>query len=368
MKTNGMFQAVLFSPNENALVFLNNKKVQKVDGSRYLWETDQFVASGMDQILIDGFEIRLASEVNAVSAPESPILAAILKVSHSKGQPKIAHRDSLRGGLEGYYAQLVDSDGWLSTLGHVVLPSDLLGVIDEIEVTAQEADFGMSSEMAEVWQQVIQGTVPKALKESTEADEFRLAFESLDIKSCLTQTDADNGESLTWVSKTSWKHLVDDPTQLDRYLCAYTQLLKKANELGDETGRIWAAYPFSLSIWRTSGAPRMQAVLLSPLHPIRLAWIAQMECSLRQARNAPELCGAIEGWNLPFIGPSGTSNGKLLAVPCDSGSDQLFLGWSLMVDVSVDGPDVVKPPVFAGSHRLMASLILVSMQILSRMH
>lgn len=352
VKTNGTFQVVLFSPNENAPVFLNNKKVQNVDGSRFLWETDQFVASGMDQISIDGFEIRLTSEVNAVSAPESPILAAILKVSHSKDQPKIAHRDSLRGDLEGYYAQLVDSVGWHSTMGHIVLPSDRLGEIDEIEITTQEADFGMSSEMAEVWQQVIQGRVSKALKESAEAEEFRLAFEGLNIKSRLTQTDADNGESLTWVSKTSWKHLVDDPTQLDRYLRAYSQLVEKANALGDEKGRIWATYPFSLSIWRTYGAPRLQAVLLSPLHPIRLAWIAHMEGSLRQARNAPDLCGAIEGWNLPFIGPSGTSNGKLLAVPCDSGSDQLFLGWSLMVDVSVDGPDVVKPPVFAGSHRL----------------
>ena len=352
VRTNGTFQAVLFSPNKDAQVFFNNKKVENINGSRYLWETDHFVASGADQIVIDGFEIRLSSEVDAVSAPESPILAAILKVTHSKGQPKIVHRNSLRGDLEEYYARLVDFDGWHATLGHIVLPSDRLGEINEIEVATEETDFGMSSEMAAVWKQVIQGKVPNELKLCAEAEEFRLAFDALDVKSRLTQTDAVNGESLTWVSKTSWKHLVDDPKQLDRYLRAYAQLVKKANELGDENGRVWATYPFSLSIWRTKEAPRLQAVLLSPLHPIRLAWISQMESSLRQAHNAPELCGAIEGWNFPFIGPSGTSNGKLLAVPCDSGSDQIFLGWSLMVDVSVDGPNIVKPPVFAGSHRV----------------
>ena len=47
-------------------------------------------------------------------------------------------------------------------------------------------------------------------------------------------------------------------------------------------GTFWAAYPFSVSVW-SPGSPR--AVLLSPWHPIRLAWLAAVSAGVGSEAN-----------------------------------------------------------------------------------
>ena len=353
IETNKLYRAVIFGSNKDSVVSFNGTRVLPVSGSQFLWSTDPFTASGLDRLMIDSLEILMTSTSDSDSSPESPIVAAIQKVSHARTAPKNIHHDSLRGDLEDFYPKIIERGRWRSSLGHVVLASDRLGLVGDIAIDDENFhDFELSADMLLVWENAGLGRISSELRDSSEVDSFRKAFETLNLTNHLRRSDADGVESFNWVSKTSWKHLIDEPGPLDEYLSSYEKMVRKANELDDRVGRLWATYPFSVSIWQTSNVPRLQSVLISPLHPIRLAWIAKMEHSLRNARNSEEFCGTIEGWNFPIVGPANTANGKLIAVPCDTDSDQLFLGWSLMVNVSIDGHDIVTCPAFAGSRKL----------------
>ena len=350
--TNRNYQVVLFGDRRELEASLNGKPVSAIPDSNYLWVTDPFAASGLDRLVIGELVIVLTSSNDSTHAPESPIIAAIEKLSHARTDPKSVHQESIRGDLEDYYSKLVVDGQWHASLGHVVLASDQLGLVEDIEVGSSHQDFEMTAEMFASWKGLGLPSVSTELKESSESIAFQKAFSDLGVRSQLSRKDDQSGESFGWVSKTSWAHLIDQPQLLNNYLSCYEGLVKKANELGDRIGRIWAAYPFSVSIWQTSNAPKLLSVLLSPLHPIRLSWLAQMEHSLRRAANARQFCGTVEGWNLPIVGPSNTANGKLMAVPCDIDSDQLFVGWSMMIDVSINGHDVLKAPTFGGSRKL----------------
>ncbi len=350
--TNRNYQVVLFGDKPDLGVSLNGIPIAAVPDSQYLWVTEPFAASGLDRLVVGDLEIVLTSSNDSTHAPESPVIAAIEKLSHARTDPKNIHRESIRGDLENYYSKLVIEDQWRSSLGHVVLASDQLGLVEDIEVGSQHQDFEMTSETFATWSGLGLSHVSTELKESAETKAFQQAFSDLGIHIQLSRNSGQSGESFSWVSKTSWEHLIEHPLLLNNYLLRYSELVQKANVLGDRLGRIWAAYPFSASIWQTSGAPKLLSVLLSPLHPIRLSWLAQIEHSLRRATNAKQFCGTVEGWNFPIIGPSNTANGKLLAVPCDVDSDQLFLGWSMMIDASINGHDVLKAPSFGGSRQL----------------
>ena len=358
IKSNLKYQVLIVSPNTNASVLLNgrvvNKAAEKQVDSVDLWQTDIFSASGLDVIRIDEVEIVLSAEMDApVNAPESPVVAAILKVNHARNSPpKEIVRDSLRGELEDFYSDLVHEDHWTSTFGHIVMPSDRLGHVKDLLPTIDGDDFIMDLEMRNRWQQVMQENVLPDLKYSPEAEAFRNAFRNLGVAQSAIRVERGSVDARQWISKTSWAHFAKDTSLLDEYLDSYTALVTKANTLNHRLSRFWATYPFSLSVWRTEGPLKVQSVLLSPLHPIRLAWLAKVEHGLRFAENSRDFCGTLEGWNFPVVGPANTQSGKLLAVPCDSGLDQIFLGWSMMVAVSIDGHEVIRPPDFAGSRRL----------------
>jgi hypothetical protein len=352
LATNSRYEVVAFADSPNAVVTLNGRVVDPITGGASVWITESFVASGLDRLSIDQFEIVFTSESDSETSPESPIVAAILKVSHALSEPKSVHRDSIRGDLEDFYSRKVVSGDWESSMGHVIVPSDMLGSIDDVSTGRNHQDFEMSSEMSSLWSQLGHGNVSDDFKNSHEVQQFRKAFSELDIAKYLLRDTGEGAKAISWVSKTSWKHLADNETALNSYLDAYQMMVKKSYESRNFLNRVWAAYPFSCSIWRTSGASRILGVMLSPLHPIRLAWIAKMEKSLRNASNAPEFSGTIEGWNFPLIGPSNSDLGKLIAIPSDTDIDQLFLGWSMMVNVSIDGHGIVESPTFAGSRKL----------------
>ena len=172
---------------------------------------------------------------------------------------------------------------------------------------------------------------------SAEAQEFRAAVGELKLEELLRAPSADGGQAFRWPSKTSWRHLWRDPDALARYLNAYVALLGRAKEINSPTARFWAAYPFSISVWSTGPGAKCEAVAVSPLHPIRMAWLAAAEQTLWHSRELQGLAGIVEGWNFPFIGPRENSNGRMVAVPSDSGEGQVFAGWSLLVDASVNG-------------------------------
>src|SRR5207244_12195643 len=88
-----------------------------------------------------------------------------------------------------------------------------------------------------------------------------------------------------------------------------------------------ASYPFSVVVvdgeqGRNFG--RLKAVMLSPLHPVRLSWLHGVGVFAQELQAASamsrELLGLVEGWNFPLVGyaPSPTNQAlTLVAVPLD---------------------------------------------------
>ncbi|TFB84296.1 hypothetical protein E3O44_15805 [Cryobacterium algoricola] len=284
------------------------------------------------------------SSTSSAGLFRSPVVAAIENQTVSATAPAQDTLASLQGQYEVLAAGHVVSRSWLQALGHVVVPEDReirFGQIgfDESGVLMDPAiaDIGLVTGFA----------VPKALLNSPEADNFRSSFVKLGVAQCV---DFSDGESTNheWPSRTSWRYLWDDGrAELENYLNAYSALMALAAEIGDPHGVFWATYPFGVSAWNSQTGV-CQAVLLSPLHPLRLSWLAAAESTLWHSRIATLLAGTVEGWNFPFIGPSETDNGRLIALPTDSGEGQVFLGWSMLVQCSINGYQALSAPLQIG--------------------
>lgn len=282
------------------------------------------------------------------SAEQSPIIAAIKKVPLTSEPIDDQNLASLRGQFEILLSQNLESEEVLRSLSHFVVPETTQNSLNNIEFTK---GIITTCSSAKAFNAATIFKVPEALMDSSQADDFRLAFANLGVtkRLALRSTTAD---SLDIPSRTSWKSLWDEQRpQLDAYLDSYANLIELARNMGNPDGVFWATYPFSFSIWDLENDGNCSAVLLSPLHPIRLAWLAGIEHTLQAATGAPELAGTVEGWNFPIFGPSTSESGALVAAPSDNGEGQLFLGWSVLVAASIDNPQGLSAPLIAGGLR-----------------
>jgi hypothetical protein len=129
------------------------------------------------------------------------------------------------------------------------------------------------------------------------------------------------------------------------YCLAHRDLVRKARQTVT-TDIFWASYPFSVLI--VEGRPgvsfgQLSAVMLSPLHPARLAWAYAVTWIARGIASDPEqlgLLGLLEGWNLPCTGtafnPAGQTR-NLVAIPIDPGPEQDFAAWGALAVLSDNG-------------------------------
>lgn len=313
--------------------------------------------------------------MDSSSAPRSPIVAAITKSVHSNDPLDLKTARSLRGTYENWVAS--DSDGEIlsRSLGHVVLPSDREMPAFPVQIHEQSG-FAMPDDLESHWNLVSDQEIPLELLSSVEADEFRAAFQNLDLEGRLFKGGEESELPTSLLSTTSWKDLWETDAALERYLDAYVDLIQVAKRIGNPVGQFWASYPFSISIWSTENTARCEAVLLSPLHPIRLAWLAGVEHTLWNSKLASHLAGTVEGWNFPVVGPRETEMGRLMAVPAETGDDQVFLGWSMLVQASVEQHDALSSPEKAGALRapgtsvsgLNATAVVAAMRSYRRMN
>lgn len=279
----------------------------------------------------------------------SPIIAAIKNSRATTDDLSAQSLQSIRGVYERYVATGHASSSFIESLGHVIAPEDR-----KIEIMPdQQANSGglsMSAEFRKLWSMLSDFNVPREIVESPEAIEFRLAFRNLKLDKKLAADDSSREHQISqMVSKISWRNLwEEDRAALDRYLTSYSDLIGAARRLGDPAAVFWATYPFSISIWQTMDASMVSAVLLSPLHPLRLAWLAAVESTLWHSTMAEHLAGTVEGWKFPFIGPPESEDGRLVAVPLEAGEDQVFLGWSMLVRTSIEVPKSLTAPESIG--------------------
>lgn len=288
--------------------------------------------------------------VAAGGGHQSALLAAAVKQQVVPDRPKPATEGSVRGQAEAFYASrlVVGDESIIGALGHIMMPSNESARVAD----ARPQDRG-GILMPDAARTALDGVsyfeLDQDFVRGAEAARFRDAFRALNFGDLLRRQDVHGeGVDFEWPSRTSWRSLWGS-VALGEYLDSYTKLVDAARETGRDENVFWAAYPMSVSVWDVRGDEGCQAVLLSPLHPLRLAWLAGAEQVLFEAENSVQHAGSIEGWNLPLVGPGESSSGRMLAVPTDSGEDQIFLGWSMMLPPGKSRPRRLSPPDRIGS-------------------
>ncbi len=305
------------------------------------------VTTSEDEVSVGELIVRWRS---GISTDEflSPLLAAARDGVVSAGEPDVEIQRSFRGRIETYFARFIDDETVLDSLGHVAMFEDQADVPDMLEAGSNGAVLVPEGRHA-LFTSHIGFRVSADLWGSDEVARFRKAIVDLDLGNRLRRSgDADDRTEFVWPSRTSWAWAHGSEV-LEEYLEAYESLIHRAAS-GTPQDMFWASFPFSVSLYRTDGTKKARAVIVSPLHPLRLAWLAAAEDSLRQADSAERLAGVLEAWNLPAVGPQADShNGRLLAVPVDAGVGQLFLGWSMLVAASVAGHEALEGPAQVGA-------------------
>lgn len=129
---------------------------------------------------------------------------------------------------------------------------------------------------------------------------------------------------------------------LKNYIEAHRKLVQAAKRVS-KADAFWASYPLSLIV--VNGSPgsslgQLLAVLLSPLHPARLAWAFAVAIIAKRGSASQGLLGFAEGWNIPYTGCSVNATGQeisLVAVPIDPGIEQDFATWSALAVITNAG-------------------------------
>lgn len=306
--------------------------------------------AGLDSLMLGETVVRFTAPEPEYPA-KSPIISAIWRRSAATASLTDETVDSLRGRYETSILRDGDGDSWRRANGHLVLSTGDQFGMDHIEPVETGA-FLAPKDWSSIWEGRLNFIPSPDVVDSSQAVDFRAAFDRLEVGEALRRGRA-GGQDELWPSQASWRSLWSARrTELAAYLDTYAELVRHARHVGDSAGIFWAAYPWSVSAWSRDGC---EAVLLSPLHPIRLAWVAAAEGVLWDADEPIALAGAIEGWNFPFIAPGSSQRGRLVAIPIDNGEDQIFLGWSMVATGSIAGTKALTPPTLAGGRRLPGS-------------
>ena len=280
--------------------------------------------------------IDLASYQINVQAPEeeggqvNPIFASIL------GEPVVPAdnelRDELlsdpRGLLEQWHQEhCISARPSLNTrscLGTIVIETSGHGNADLVwnPVTGTFANTASK---------ILNLRFPWDLANSPEANAFWEAFDDLDLgaRGGAQQVSA-------WPSALDLREISDD--RIDRYLSSYFDLLKT---VGEPRVQSWLAYPFSALLYN-QGVGEAQGVLLSPLHPLRLAWAWSVQQASDEiahsevyGRVASLFLRFVDGELLPLSGPSTQGGERWAGTGLAPGPQEFFAGWTLLTGTAL---------------------------------
>lgn len=330
-------------------------------GQRLLTSQDE---GGVVQVRGGTFEVE--SSGAGAKKQRSPLVAAAMDISVVSTALPEQDLQSLRGCVErSYLKQLAtEYEDLRHSLGHVVLPDfDHDAAVDDL-VAMPGTPWLMPRALSERWDEVMVAAVPTQLLESDAADEFRKAFDRLDLHGLLEPSagDVSSAGASRLISQMPFGELLKREL-VESYVEAYLALIAVAKDLAlkgvanHQMGIFWASYPFSVSVWeKSAGFLESRAILLSPLHPVRLLWLHSAETVLRDADGQLKrgLAGVVEGWSLPAVGPT-EGGDRMVAIAADAGPGQVFLGWGLLGRARVGGASPVKLPEFAGNRRMPGS-------------
>lgn len=321
--------------------FLEKEPMSPLAAEKFFGE--RIAVAELSEVESNGMLIKLFRE-SVDKKVQSPLVAAIFKEKLAVSEATYENRNSLWGRLESLISEKLGDHNFVSNHFHVALAEDVpLRGNQELQ-TDSPPGFIAQNQLGTFFNNA--NIVPDTeYLDSSAHKRFTESFYELDV---LARIEGHFDHQNEWVSKTSWRHLFEDRERLEDYLDAYHELLNYTKDNFGDVEVFLASYPFSFSTWDL-GIGECTSVLLSPLHPLRLAWLASVESGLWNSTDAAKLSGTVEGWNMPFVGPGYQFGSSLLSVPTDYGSDSLFLGWSMMVPIQSQPHQVSVPTQIAAS-------------------
>lgn len=301
---------------------------------------------------------RLIIEVGEpdIPLPFSPLLASIEKREVDPEIPPEVRND-FRAVTEIKIAEhLEDIVSGKAGLGHFAFSNncgedhDRLAFYDEVE------SF-FSRDLERQFTPESLGRVPARLRSHDVVATFLNALRDLRLGEALATNLGRLGQPLLISKIDLYRHFCqvspeDWSEPVKNYLDAYVRLIEVADSFDDDYSRFWARYPMSTSIWHMGdNQARLSAVMASPYHPLRIAWLTSVQGILRESQGkwVKFLAGGVAGWQFPYFSTSRFSAGRLLSLPLDGGRDSIFAGWSMLVPTRVDELGILEIPERAGN-------------------
>lgn len=353
--TNG-YHAIVWVPQSNLCATIDGVQMQRHSVIPRIL-ISKLYPTGDNEIVVQDYTFRIRSSSTGVGQ-QSALLAAALKQQVTPDRPNPISQSSIRGQAEEFFATKLSIEDYELTyaLGHIVMPSDMSTRIEDVIPQDNGTILMGNNARGSLEQHNYASFQNDKFLRGPEASRMRQAIADLDFPKVLSRFDSKSGSEIEWPSRSSMRTLWGKPA-LQEYLDAYTALVDAARLTENEELVFWASYPMSVSVWDVTTTGGCVAVLLSPLHPIRLAWLAGVESVLFEADKSVDFMGSIEGWNIPLTGAGSKESRRMIAVPTDSGEGQLFLGWSMLVRAGTEEAEQIVSPRLIGSSTAPGSAV-----------
>lgn len=168
---------------------------------------------------------------------------------------------------------------------------------------------------------------PSEFREKEEVAKFWEAFESLRLQDLVGAN-----EDTALPSSIDLREL--EAEKVEGYIEAYIGLLELIDIQNPRSA--WAGYPLSAILYNPiSGA--FEGILLSPLHPLRLAWHWSVQVEAEKLQKLDLFAGVahsflrfVDGDAFPLVGPSLTAPKRLLSLGLDAGPSDFFAPWHFL--------------------------------------
>lgn len=288
------------------------------------------------QVKLAGLPIYELSVSSTSESPKSPFVAAARGVSpDAKKNPP----DSILTDMETRFADLLGTLEPGHALGCVLLPISE----EKRDLVAARPGVMYSEALASQISQVSPGLPTEQLLLSEAYVNLLLAYKGLDIPGHLDGARAE-GEDVSLIFSQLPLTVIDEEL-IDALLVAYKDLLDESSSYGP-SDQFWARNPFSIAVAPVEyGSAPARGVLLSPLHPIRLAWAWRVQAGLREAYDdgvdAAISLSLLDGTFFPAYCLVNDEFGEpqpFMPIRIDAHPEDLFLGWHASVAVVANSP------------------------------
>lgn len=295
------------------------------------------VVSGI-HVKLDGLPVYELSVSSTSESPRSPFIAAARGVSpDAKKNPP----ESLLEDLERACLEVLSTLESGHALGCFVLPISQ----EKRDLATARPGVMYSEALASQVSQVSPGLPSEHLVSSNAYQKLLLAYKNLDIPGRLERAQAHKDDVSLIFSQLPLTAIEEE--LIDALLIAYRDLLVASSQF-EPSDQFWARNPFSIAVVPVEyGSAPARGVLLSPLHPIRLAWAWRVQAGLREAYDdgvdpAVSL-SLLDGTFFPAYCLVNDEFGEpkpFMAIRIDAHPEDLFLGWHASVAIVDNSPAI----------------------------